>query len=791
MPTVFIVSGTSTNIPADWGPVNTVGAIGGGGSGNMGSFAPGSAGAGAYYCAIANEANTGGASITIAIGAGGNGVAGGDTSWKASPTVLARGGGSGTSNVGTTQNAGGAAGTQGAFTGGAGGGGAGGATGVGKAGGTSINSASRGGSGGGGANAGSSTAGSANSGTNGGNGGLGPSGTAGGTGGVGSGTPGGNGSQGSGGGGAAGAGGTLPSVLGGNGGAGIDWDATHGSGGGGGGGGWRTGGGGTGGTGGLYGGGAGGGGYSDGCSIPNGNAGLGAQGIITLIYTAATNTMGNGIAAAALIAALSTVNWPYQFLGGAQPYAAKKLNPSQIAVQVDDPPFAHRERTPQQNRLITQASQPDPWVYNTLGDGAVGPYMPSRLAGPVKGVQLDNPPFSQRNLDRGSIVVQAWQPDPWVYNYAGPVGGTQPYAPRKLPPQIILIPADPPPIQHPGRTVQQTAIAVQAAQPDPWVFTYAGPAGGTQPYAPKQLNPSISAVPEDNPPFRHSARTPQVNVPVAQWQPEIWPYVFTGAGATYRQPYGINYLTPSIHGIVRDDPQFTHPMRRPVYMALNTPWQPDPWVYSYAGQAAGTQPFAPRKLNPSITAVPENNPPFGIPNVSISRTVLNYWQPEMWPYAFMGNRQAYQGRQLVPGVPGQSIDEPPFRNPGRVPAQMAVVNQQQPDPWTYTFMGGAGPFMPNTNASGIPGSSTDNPPFRNPGRIPQTMVPIYQWQPEVWPYIFMGGLEPYEGKHLPPSVIAVPVRINYRLTVRNVIVRTRIVNGNPWPGPGYPPKNNA
>jgi len=71
------------------------------------------------------------------------------------------------------------------------------------------------------------------------------------------------------------------------------------------------------------------------------------------------------------------------------------------------------------------------------------------------------------------------------------------------------------------------------------------------------------------------------------------------------------------------------------------------------------------------------------------------------------------------------------------------------------------------------------------------MVPVTAWQPEIWPYVFMGGLQPYEKGNLPPQITAVPIQINYRLTVRNVIVRYVPVKGDGWPGNTYPPTDKA
>lgn len=233
---IFLTSGTSTTIPADWNSANnSVECIGGGGSGKAGDpcSGGGGGGGGGGYSKILNETYTQSASRTIAIG----GVAG-DTSMKkddnSTTACLAKGGatatsttggigGAAASGTGATKTSGGAGGNG--FTVGGGGGGAGGPSADGVA----------------GAN-----------GTGTGNGGAGN-------------------------GGAGGAGGAA-GAPGGVGGDGLDLgDGTKGTGGGGGAGNGASS---AGGAGGLYGGGGGGG------QILTGAAGVGKQGLIVLTYTA-------------------------------------------------------------------------------------------------------------------------------------------------------------------------------------------------------------------------------------------------------------------------------------------------------------------------------------------------------------------------------------------------------------------------------------------------------------------------------------------------------------------------
>ena len=292
MTQIFIVSGTSWMVPADWNSagstIETIGAGGGGETANEGHA--GSGGGGGGYSRITNLSLTAGSGVTLQVGTGGAaGSAGGDTWFNgtafAISSVAAKGGGGGaddlggaggaaTSGIGTVKYDGGSGGTNNANPyGGAGGGGAAGPNGAGAGGVGSTIGSDYGGGGGGGNGGGLSTAGSSPSGAAGGNGGAAADGTGGGSGG---GTAGGNGSHGSGGGG----GGGNSGAGGGNGGNGNEWPSAYGSGGGGGGGGAFVSA--PGGTGGLYGGGGGGSGYAAGGFAAGGS---GAQGLIVVTYT--------------------------------------------------------------------------------------------------------------------------------------------------------------------------------------------------------------------------------------------------------------------------------------------------------------------------------------------------------------------------------------------------------------------------------------------------------------------------------------------------------------------------
>lgn len=316
---IFLTSGASWTVPADWNnSQNTIEVIGGGGGGKSptdgaggGGYigTGGGGGGGGAYSSIVNLALAPGSSVQYSVGSGGtagpaaqSGGDGGDTWFNgtslAGSSVGAKGGlggtsqsgalgGSATAGVGTVRHSGGNGGSGGNSNndGGGGGGGSAGPSGDGMNGGNGGAGAPGGGGGGGGANGGSSTVGFNAFGVSGAAGGSGNSGTGGGS----EGAPhGGSGATGGGGGGADGA---APGGNGGNGGQQLLWTQGSGAGpggGGGGGGGSASSGSpqaGYGGQGGGYGGGGGGGADGNTVSLANNSSGgVGAQGVIVITY---------------------------------------------------------------------------------------------------------------------------------------------------------------------------------------------------------------------------------------------------------------------------------------------------------------------------------------------------------------------------------------------------------------------------------------------------------------------------------------------------------------------------
>jgi hypothetical protein len=255
-----------------------------------------------------------------------------------------------------------------------------------------------------------------------------------------------------------------------------------------------------------------------------------AQTVLTIVY----NVGGGAVGQSKKISQgfYSAANWPYVFGRGRQPYSTRLLSPPLLVPVVNDPPIQNAGETPAQQAVILAAAQPNPWGYNF--SGGPQPYAPRRLPADIINyippfVPPDNPPlqYPQRSRPGFFDEIQQWQPDIWPPFF---VGGRQAYAPRQLPPVITDLPPPPidaPPLQAAGRTVQARAI-IQFWQPDPWVYVFAG---GRQPYTEGALTQPDTPI--NDPPFRHRGKSSQVMTAIWQWQPDIWPKMYFGGRGLY------------------------------------------------------------------------------------------------------------------------------------------------------------------------------------------------------------------------------------------------------------------
>ncbi len=435
---------------------------------------------------------------------------------------------------------------------------------------------------------------------------------------------------------------------------------------------------------------------------------------------------------------------------GAQPYAPNKLPPSIIAVPVNNPPFKQQGRSQAVVSETATIAQPDPWQYNNLLGGLQGlqPYGARQLPPSVMAVPVNNPPFENpsRTAALLATTVAAWQPayDPWQYNYLGGRQGEQPYGNRQLTPSTQAVVVNTPPFVTVSRQVAQQAITAAASQPayDPWQYNFLGGREGRQPYGQRQLPPSTLDVPVNNPPGVGFPRFALIDDP-----PPILPRWLTPTvtGVRVDKPPGFRFelsgilrswqppdpnptlpkvLSPGIPGQSVDNPpgRFTSP--QPVLVDQLPPPQTLPYfpqssavvavvqvVYApqwlatviQSWQPTDPQPTLPRKLPPQITAVPVDQPPFVNEWLDQAQGVcVLAWQPPDPPPTIP--------RKLSPGIPGQSADQPPFVNEWLDQAQGQIVISWQPvDP----------PLQQQRKLSpGIPGQSVDNPPGLVPRQLP-------------------------------------------------------------------------
>ena len=111
--------------------------------------------------------------------------------------------------------------------------------------------------------------------------------------------------------------------------------------------------------------------------------------------------------------------------------------------------------------------------------------------------------------------------------------------------------------------------------------------------------------------------------------------------------------------------------------------------------------IAVKQRHGTTTPAVVNNPPFGIPSISILSIIATAGQPPS-PNPFIGGRQPMQPGALPPSLLSNPPSNPPFVNPGRLASTGAIINQWQPPP-PSPFIGGWQPLQPGRLPPGIPG----------------------------------------------------------------------------------------
>jgi hypothetical protein len=156
-----------------------------------------------------------------------------------------------------------------------------------------------------------------------------------------------------------------------------------------------------------------------------------------------------------------------------------------------------------------------------------------------------------------------------------------------------------------------------------------------------------------------------------------------------------------------------------------------------AWQPADPPPQQQRRLNPALLApaVVAANPPYSI--TAWLSAVIQAWQPS--------DPLPHQIRKLSPGIPGQSVDQPPFVNEGRNTTATPIVQAWQPVDLQPTLPR----YLAQVSVTYVP-------------YTPTWLSGVLQaWQsPEPQP--FLGGQQPLAGRALPQPLG--PITANAAIT---------------------------
>jgi hypothetical protein len=424
------------------------------------------------------------------------------------------------------------------------------------------------------------------------------------------------------------------------------------------------------------------------------------------------------------------------FNGGAQPYASRLLPPAQ-GISVDN--IAFDRRNPQMLSQIVVLAQPDAWPYEFFGAGQ--PYAPAQLSPQLTIPRIDAPPPAANAATRATQILIN-QPDPWTSSFSG---ASQPYAPRRgsagVPGFSI------PPISFDRRAVQTNAVIVALAQSDAWTYLHFG-AGA--PYQPSRLNASIPAVRVDQPP-PVICRPTTVNLEIAQinladnWIP--WTYLFLGAA----QPYTPTKISGSAF-VAGPTPLDRRMFQTNIELSLLA--QADFWSYTFVG---GVQPYAPLRQSPGIPGIDREPAPL---DRRYQQNLLAQptYQSDPWTFCFVGGFAPYQAKILNAQSVFVQIDNPPFGTGGPYAEIGLAIGLAQPDPWIYGFFGTRQPYTPRALAPSITAVKVDAPPNAiTGGPYALAVEGVARAQPDAWSYSFFGGAQPYVRGMLNPVVTGVRV----------------------------------
>lgn len=321
------------------------------------------------------------------------------------------------------------------------------------------------------------------------------------------------------------------------------------------------------------------------------------------------------------------------------------------------------------------------------------------------------------------------------------IGASQPLTPRDLPPQITAVPVNDPPFATGLRWSTEWLQLLQLWDP--------GPAAPTQA---RKLSPGIPGQSVDRPPVT-TETLPYLLL--RQWDPPDPPprqkgplspgipgQSINNPPLVYRvlqneiarlwdapppEPVQNGNLSPGIPGQSIDNPP---PSRKPllrwdlpdwpiqqrafypiqiIITGDNPPFgMPQPWLFSTLRQwePIPPTPIQYARIYQEFVATGDN-PPFGIP-------------PEwLWTvrYAWQEAPTIFQAQKLSPGIPGQSVDQPPLIY--RITQSEVIRLWDAPAP---------DPVQKGKLSAGIPGQSVDQPPLRTTLNF---ITQVKAWEPSV------------------------------------------------------------
>lgn len=262
---------------------------------------------------------------------------------------------------------------------------------------------------------------------------------------------------------------------------------------------------------------------------------------------------------------------------------------------------------------------------------------------------------------------------------------------------------------------------------------------------PATLPPSTLIVP--NPPFVNAGRQAWAIYEEAfSRQPDPWPYVYFD-NSTGAQPYAPGaFFTPGVTYV---------PFNQGWLSTVLQGWQPQ-WPYVFFDSTTGAQPYVGPTPTPPPTVVVASQGPYA-----------NLWMASVIQSWFVDPPRPILQPQLAPGIPGQSVDNPPvgarqFNPP--YPGDLVLPQRGSLFPQTAVVVSTQGPYANQWMASVIESWFVPDPAPTLPGKVnPANLIvpnPPFGVSPSpVWG--FSPGYVPVPYSGFTPSGPPPPVQVIY------------------------------